>query len=67
MKMCMSLKLKTGTHYIHTTITSLHKYILIHEKKNVRGHREMYIASLNKGAIRVALASLFHFFFKGEE
>lgn len=36
-------------------------------KKNVRGHREMYIAPLNKGAIRVALASLFHFFFKGEE
>ena len=27
----------------------------------------MYIAPLNKGLIRVALANLFHFFFKGEE
>ena len=66
MKMYMSLKLKTGTHYIHTMITSLHKYILIQETKNVRGHREMYMAPLNKGAIRVALASLFHFFLRGK-
>ena len=31
--------------------------------KNVRGHREMCIAPLNKGLVRVALANLFHFFF----
>lgn len=35
-------------------------------KKNVRGHREMHIAPLNKGVIRVALADLFHFFLRGK-